>query len=132
MTYLDDFSEYLRRSRVLLGHKKLRDEGRGLNDILEQPALCSLIAGSLDGCSILDLGGGFGYFAREARTLGADAVLGVDLSKKCWLRAGSARATITSNTGVQLLNIDTAGAELRSCCLILQASLRTRLYAELS
>jgi ubiquinone/menaquinone biosynthesis C-methylase UbiE len=64
------------------GYKKLRDEGRGLNDILEQPALCSLIAGSLDGCSILDLGCGFGDFARKARTLGADAVLGVDLSKK--------------------------------------------------
>ena len=62
------------------GYKKLRDEGSGLNDNLEQPALWSLLGGSLHGLSILDLGCGFGGFARKARALGADAVLGIDLS----------------------------------------------------
>ena len=63
------------------GYKKLRDEGSGLNDNLEQPALWSLIGNSLDGLSVLDLGCGFGGFARKARTLGADSVLGIDLSE---------------------------------------------------
>lgn len=63
------------------GYKKLRDEGRGLNDNLEQPALWSLIGGSLAGMTVLDLGCGFGGFARNARALGADRVLGVDLSE---------------------------------------------------
>jgi len=62
------------------GYKNLRDEGSGLNDNLEQPALWSLLGGSLQGLSILDLGCGFGGFARKARALGADAVLGIDLS----------------------------------------------------
>lgn len=62
------------------GYKKLRDEGSGLNDNLEQPALWSLLGDSLKGLAILDLGCGFGGFARRARALGAEAVLGIDLS----------------------------------------------------
>lgn len=63
------------------GYKKLRDEGSGLNDNLEQPALWSLLGDSLAGLSILDLGCGFGGFARKARALGADSVLGIDVSE---------------------------------------------------
>lgn len=62
------------------GYKKLRDDGSELNDNLEQPALWSLIGNSLDGLSVLDLGCGFGGFARKARDLGAESVLGIDLS----------------------------------------------------
>lgn len=62
------------------GYKKLRDTGSGLNENLEQPALWSLVGNSLSGLSILDLGCGFGGFARKARSLGADFVLGIDLS----------------------------------------------------
>ena len=62
------------------GYKKLRDEGSVLNDDLEQPALWSLIGNSLNGLLILDLGCGFGGFARKARSLGAGSVLGIDQS----------------------------------------------------
>jgi ubiquinone/menaquinone biosynthesis C-methylase UbiE len=63
------------------GYKKMRGETSSLNDTLEQPALWSVIGDSLKGLSVLDLGCGFGDFARKARTLGADAVLGVDVSE---------------------------------------------------
>lgn len=64
------------------GYKKLRDEAGSLNETLEQPALWSMIGDSLKGLSVLDLGCGFGSFATRARALGADAVLGVDVSEK--------------------------------------------------
>lgn len=63
------------------GYKKLRDDAGSLNDTLEQPALWSMIGDDLNGLSILDLGCGFGSFARKARSLGADRVLGVDVSE---------------------------------------------------
>lgn len=64
------------------GYKKLRDEAGSLNDTLEQPALWSMIGDSLTGLSVLDLGCGFGNFARKARALGASTVLGIDVSEK--------------------------------------------------
>ena len=63
------------------GYKKLRDEESSLNHTLEQPALWSLVGDSLEGLSVLDLGCGFGNFARKARSLGADSVLGIDVSE---------------------------------------------------
>lgn len=63
------------------GYKKLRDEGSAQNDILEQPALWSLLGDSLNGLTVLDLGCGFGGFARKARALGASSVLAIDLSE---------------------------------------------------
>jgi ubiquinone/menaquinone biosynthesis C-methylase UbiE len=63
------------------GYKKLRDEDSSLNHTLEQPALWSLVGDSLEGLSVLDLGCGFGNFARKARSIGADSVLGIDVSE---------------------------------------------------
>ena len=63
------------------GYKKLRDGATSLNESLEQPALWSLIGASLQGKSVLDLGCGFGNFARQARHAGAKAVLGIDVSE---------------------------------------------------
>ena len=63
------------------GYSKLRDQPGSLNETLEQPALWSLINSSLHGLSVLDLGCGFGNFAREARARGADSVLGIDISE---------------------------------------------------
>ncbi|WP_225768578.1 bifunctional 2-polyprenyl-6-hydroxyphenol methylase/3-demethylubiquinol 3-O-methyltransferase UbiG [Inquilinus sp. Marseille-Q2685] len=64
------------------GYAALRDAESGLNAVLEQPALARLLPASLAGLRILDLGCGFGDFARKARAQGAASVLGVDVSAK--------------------------------------------------
>jgi SAM-dependent methyltransferase len=63
-------------------YEKLRANGTALNEVLEQPALYRLLPDSLDGLRILDLGCGFGDFARGARRAGAREVLGVDVSAR--------------------------------------------------
>ncbi|MBL3586564.1 class I SAM-dependent methyltransferase [Rhodovulum sulfidophilum] len=63
------------------GYKKLRQNDTGLNGALEVPALHALLP-NLSGKSILDLGCGFGDFARYARGAGAHSVTAVDLSQK--------------------------------------------------
>jgi len=62
-------------------YRQLRENDSGLNGLLELPALYSLLP-ELGGLSILDLGCGFGDFARYARQHGAASVLGVDVSQK--------------------------------------------------
>ncbi|WP_217351224.1 class I SAM-dependent methyltransferase [Thalassospira marina] len=64
------------------GYRSLRQTGTGLNDVLEQPALRSLLPASLAGLEILDLGCGFGDFARYARQQQATSVVGLDVSIK--------------------------------------------------
>lgn len=64
------------------GYAALRETERGLNTVLEQPALARLLPASLAGLRILDLGCGFGDFARKARAQGAASVLAVDVSAK--------------------------------------------------
>jgi ubiquinone/menaquinone biosynthesis C-methylase UbiE len=64
------------------GYQELRTKGTGLNDVLEQPALMRLLPESLVGLRVLDLGCGFGDFARKARSLGASSVLGIDISAR--------------------------------------------------
>jgi len=63
------------------GYKKLRRNDTGLNGALEVPALHALLP-CLSGKSILDLGCGFGDFARYARSEGAQWVTAVDVSEK--------------------------------------------------
>jgi len=69
------------------GYKKLRETGTGLNEALEQPALWSLLPDRLDGLRVLDLGCGFGGFARAARERGARDVLALDVSANMLARA---------------------------------------------
>lgn len=64
------------------GYRRLRETGMGLNDVLEQPALLGMLPKRLDGLRVLDLGCGFGIFARRARELGAASVLGIDVSER--------------------------------------------------
>jgi SAM-dependent methyltransferase len=64
------------------GYERLRRTGTGLNDVLEQPALWSLLPTSLVGLRVLDLGCGFGDFARKAMHAGARSVVGVDISER--------------------------------------------------
>lgn len=64
------------------GYAALRDAESGLNAVLEQPALARLLPASLAGLRVLDLGCGFGDFARAARARGAASVMGIDVSAK--------------------------------------------------
>lgn len=68
--------------RFYAGYAELRRSGTGLNEVLEQPALHRLLPPSLRGLRILDLGCGFGDFARAARAHGAASVVGIDASER--------------------------------------------------
>lgn len=63
------------------GYERLRANGAGLNEVLEQPALRSLLP-SIQGASVIDIGCGFGDFCRFASASGASRILGVDPSEK--------------------------------------------------
>jgi len=63
------------------GYKNLRETGSGLNDVLEQPAIRSLLP-NLSGLNVLDLGCGMGQFASYSADSGANWVVGVDISEK--------------------------------------------------
>jgi len=63
------------------GYKALRQNDTGLNGALESPALRRLLP-NLSNLHILDLGCGFGDFARFARNNGAASVTGVDVSAR--------------------------------------------------
>lgn len=62
------------------GYKALRDADSGLNGALEIPALLALLP-PLAGARVLDLGSGFGDFARKALELGAGSVAAVEISR---------------------------------------------------
>lgn len=63
------------------GYKALRQNDAGLNGVLELPALHRLLP-DLSNLNVLDLGCGFGDFARFARERGAASVMGVDISAR--------------------------------------------------
>jgi 2-polyprenyl-3-methyl-5-hydroxy-6-metoxy-1,4-benzoquinol methylase len=63
------------------GYKNLRESGSGLNDVLEQPSIRSLLPG-LSGLDVLDLGCGMGQFAAYCTDSGANRVVCVDISEK--------------------------------------------------
>ncbi|KAI1171185.1 methyltransferase domain protein [Nemania sp. FL0916] len=61
------------------GYIKLDRQTQGLDGAPEWPQLCAMLP-RLEGARILDLGCGFGWFARYARSKGAVHVRGIDLS----------------------------------------------------
>ncbi len=63
------------------GYAELRRTGAGLNEAIEQPALKKLLPPLRD-LDLLDLGCGFGQFAREARLQGARFVTAIDPSAR--------------------------------------------------
>lgn len=83
------------------GYRRLRETGCGLNDVLEQPALHAMLPSSLNGIRILDIGCGFGDFARKAISLGARCVTGIDISASMLQEA----ARRTSSTEVHYLKM---------------------------
>ena len=63
------------------GYSQLRWGETGLNKVMEEPAIRSLMP-DLTGKRVLDLGCGFGHVARYARQMGAAEVLGLDISDR--------------------------------------------------
>jgi ubiquinone/menaquinone biosynthesis C-methylase UbiE len=73
------------------GYSRLRRSVEGLDGAPEWPALHALLP-DLSGCSVLDLGCGFGWFCRWARQQGAAHVSGIDVSEKMLARGRAATA----------------------------------------
>ncbi|MBO4864660.1 MAG: class I SAM-dependent methyltransferase [Eubacterium sp.] len=63
------------------GYKGIRDNEVNANNIYEIPALFSLLP-DLTGKKILDLGCGFGEHCKKFIEMGADSVVGIDISEK--------------------------------------------------
>ena len=68
------------------GYSQLRRSIHGLEGAPEWPAIRTLLP-DLAGKRVVDLGCGFGWFARWARANGATHVLGIDLSRNMIARA---------------------------------------------
>jgi SAM-dependent methyltransferase len=77
-------------------YSRLRRSVEGLDGAPEWPALRAQLP-DLRGCSVLDLGCGFGWFCRWARRQGAARILGIDVSERMLAqgRAGTPDPTIT-------------------------------------
>ncbi|RWB69324.1 MAG: class I SAM-dependent methyltransferase [Mesorhizobium sp.] len=73
------------------GYSRLGRSVEGLDGAPEWPALRAMLP-DVEGLSIVDLGCGFGWFCRWARSHGASEVLGLDLSEKMLARARAAGA----------------------------------------
>lgn len=74
-----------------VAYSGLRRSVEGLDGAPEWPTLRSMLP-QMTGLRVVDLGCGFGWFARWAAEAGAAAVLGIDLSEKML-----ARATVSTN-----------------------------------
>lgn len=68
------------------GYSVMRRSIEGLEGAAEWPAMRALLP-DLSGKRVVDLGCGFGWFARYARSVGASDVLGVDISENMIGRA---------------------------------------------
>ncbi|HJU10297.1 MAG TPA: class I SAM-dependent methyltransferase, partial [Candidatus Binataceae bacterium] len=80
---------------------------RGLEGAPEWPAIQALLP-SFDGKRVVDLGCGFGWFARWARERGAARVTGVDLSQRMIQRAKAA----THDSAIEYIVADLEHIEL--------------------
>jgi SAM-dependent methyltransferase len=89
------------------GYSRLGRSVEGLDGAAEWPALRALLP-DVRGLRVLDLGCGFGWFCRWARTQGAAHVLGLDVSERMLARA---RAT-TEDAAITYTRADLEGVEL--------------------
>lgn len=71
-----------------VAYSGLRRSVEGLDGAPEWPTLRSMLP-DLTGLRVVDLGCGFGWFARWAVSAGAASVLGIDLSERMLERAGA-------------------------------------------
>jgi ubiquinone/menaquinone biosynthesis C-methylase UbiE len=89
------------------GYSRMDRSVRGLDGAPEWPAIQMLLP-ELHGKRVVDLGCGFGWFARWAMTEGAASVLGIDLSENMLSRARAETAAL----GVRYLRADLESLEL--------------------
>jgi SAM-dependent methyltransferase len=89
------------------GYSRFRRSREGLAGAPEWPVIQAMLP-PLAGRRVLDLGCGFGAFARWARTAGAASVLGVDLSEKMLARAQA----LTQDPGITYRRGDIARLDL--------------------
>jgi SAM-dependent methyltransferase len=83
------------------GYNRLGRSVEGLDGAAEWPALRALLP-DLRGLRVVDLGCGFGWFCRWARTEGATRVLGIDVSEKMLARA----AGVTTDIAIAYVRAD--------------------------
>ena len=83
------------------GYSQLGRSVAGLDGAAEWPALRALLP-ELRGLRIVDLGCGFGWFCRWARTEGAASVLGLDVSEAMLARAKAA----TTDAAIRYVRAD--------------------------
>jgi SAM-dependent methyltransferase len=72
------------------GYGRLRRSVEGLAGAPEWPSLRALLPAAMRGLRVVDLGCGFGWFCRWARSEGAAQVLGLDVSRRMLARARAA------------------------------------------
>lgn len=89
------------------GYSRMRRSLEGLEGAAEWPALRALLP-DLRGKRTLDLGCGFGWFARWAREQRARSVLGIDVSEKMLQRAKE----MTLDDGIEYRRADMETIEL--------------------
>jgi SAM-dependent methyltransferase len=85
------------------GYSRLSRSVHGLNGAPEWPSVRALIP-DLQGKRIVDLGCGFGWFARGASEQGASRVLGIDISQNMIARARA--GTVAPNIEYKVADLD--------------------------
>ncbi len=104
--------------RFYEGYKELRQNDTGLNGPLEVPALQAQLP-NLSGLAVLDLGCGFGDFARYARHAGAASVTALDVSEK--MIAEAIRLTTDEQIHYQLGSIEAYTPESQAYDLVVSS-----------
>ena len=103
------------------GYSSLQRSVNGHDGAPEWPTLRGMLP-DLGGCSVLDLGCGFGWFSRWAAANGAVEVIGIDLSERMLARA-RAEATTSAVTyqrhDLDLVELEPAAFDLAYSSLTL-------------
>ncbi|MGA9669112.1 MAG: class I SAM-dependent methyltransferase [Terracidiphilus sp.] len=107
-------------------YRTLREMSTGLNEIVEQPALWSMLPRNLSGMRVLDIGCGYGDFARRARALSASQVLGIDISERMLERAKE----LTVDHGIEYRRMSIEELDLKGETFDLVVSSLTLHYVE--
>jgi len=110
------------------GYKALRQNDSGLNGALELPAIRALLP-ELDHLNVLDLGSGFGDFARYARAKGAAHVTGIELSTRMLAEA----QRLTDDPGIifQHISMEDFAAHDNDCGVVISLALRRGLFGDM-
>ena len=94
--------------------KNLRNNKINFNDCIETPILLAMIP-EVDGKRVLDIGCGMGQHAKQYSDMGAESVLGIDISEKM-LEYGNVRFRLPMRKNTRLPTIQAicvTSAEIR-------------------